>query len=68
MNINPIEFIDCPFCGSHEDHRPDSQKISIPEVCEYWTVVCTNCGVMCGAYPNEIEAIEAWNTRLDKDG
>lgn len=61
------ELKPCPFCGGHEYHKAYPDRYHLPEICEYHTVACTNCGATCGAFPNKEEAIEAWNRRNNED-
>lgn len=60
------ELKPCPFCGGEKAirlWRDESENL--------YTVACDftkgGCGVSCGYYEHEEEAIQAWNTRAGEE-
>jgi len=54
----PGECKPCPFCGS---------TYLVIETFEYTDVACFHCGVAGSLRDEESEAIEAWNTRDNRN-
>lgn len=55
------ELLSCPFCGGKaEVNNPFGDTAGL------WYVICTECAVCCGFENTEAEAVEAWNTRVER--
>jgi Lar family restriction alleviation protein len=58
----PIELKPCPFCGSTRVEKSKTMGIGPFE----W-ISCRKCGAASGLRDRVIDAIAAWNLRVDKE-
>ena len=60
-----IELKPCPFCGAKVDDKDQPIRLGYAYTIDAYCVTCDRCGANGGHHDGRVEAIEAWNKRID---